>query len=276
MSGVTLVMGDRTATALHISNWFNVTLKGLIIKYAEVPTNQASGDSVQPYGTRADCAMLMHSLCAWSRARARSRASPSRPPPPPHNSERVHAPMLTQISMTSPHMQKAIITAFSKNETMVDVEVPVGYPLGDWQAGIGLSCNVYGGSTRFINVGSSDMHFNSAQPLPPSAPAPAPSPAHAHAHAHAHADAHADASLPLPDHFSSSAEVFDAGWDGAATTWQTRWGRPFTPPSTDPAEPASVHGAAPPPPGRTFRLDFGRDIGRSKIPLSNQESARGH
>lgn len=42
MSGVTLVMGDRTATALHVSNWFNVTLKGLTIKYAELPTNQVS------------------------------------------------------------------------------------------------------------------------------------------------------------------------------------------------------------------------------------------
>jgi hypothetical protein len=32
-SNVTLVMGDRTATAVHVSNWQHVTLMGLTVAY---------------------------------------------------------------------------------------------------------------------------------------------------------------------------------------------------------------------------------------------------
>jgi len=40
-SDVTLVMSHRSNTAAMISNWVNVTLQGLTIEYAEIPTNQA-------------------------------------------------------------------------------------------------------------------------------------------------------------------------------------------------------------------------------------------
>jgi len=42
MRGVTLVMNDRDNTALYVSNWANVTLRGLTIMYAQLPTNQAT------------------------------------------------------------------------------------------------------------------------------------------------------------------------------------------------------------------------------------------
>ena len=45
MSGVTLIQENRVTTALRASNWRNVTLSGLTITYAELPTNRETGGS---------------------------------------------------------------------------------------------------------------------------------------------------------------------------------------------------------------------------------------
>jgi len=50
MTDVTLVMGDRTSTAVQISSWVNVTLRGLTIAYERYPTNQARIDKVDYQG----------------------------------------------------------------------------------------------------------------------------------------------------------------------------------------------------------------------------------
>lgn len=39
----------------------------------------------------------------------------------------------------------------------MSVNIPKGYPLEDWQSGIGLSCNVYGAGEHWVSVGTSDM-----------------------------------------------------------------------------------------------------------------------
>ena len=49
-TNVTLVMGDRTATAVHVSNWQRVTMKGLTVAYAEIPTNQLTITAFSPDG----------------------------------------------------------------------------------------------------------------------------------------------------------------------------------------------------------------------------------
>ena len=40
-TGVALVMGERSSTAVLVSGWTNATLRGLTVEYAEHPTNQA-------------------------------------------------------------------------------------------------------------------------------------------------------------------------------------------------------------------------------------------
>ena len=57
MRGVRLVMGVRTATALYIAKWTNVTLFGLTIAYAELPTNQATVLALGADGTSIDVAV---------------------------------------------------------------------------------------------------------------------------------------------------------------------------------------------------------------------------
>jgi hypothetical protein len=54
MSDVTLIMDKRSNTAVKISNWLNVTLQGLTIKYAVMPTNQAIIKSIADNGTMFD------------------------------------------------------------------------------------------------------------------------------------------------------------------------------------------------------------------------------
>jgi len=89
MTGVTFVMGNRSVGAIQVSQWINVTLKGLTIEYANYPTNQAHVDTVGVRG--------------------------------------------------------------------LEVTIPDGYPLDDWQSGKTFSCNVYLPGTRFLRIGSSDL-----------------------------------------------------------------------------------------------------------------------
>ena len=51
MTGVTLIMDFRSNTAIKVSNWLNVTLRGPTIQYAIMPTNQATIKSTSANGT---------------------------------------------------------------------------------------------------------------------------------------------------------------------------------------------------------------------------------
>jgi hypothetical protein len=54
MTGVTLVMDQRSNTAVMVSNWKNVTLQGLTIEYAVLPTNQAIIKAISDDGKSID------------------------------------------------------------------------------------------------------------------------------------------------------------------------------------------------------------------------------
>lgn len=54
MSGVTLIMQDRASTAVLVSGWTNVTLRGLTSVYAELPSNQAHILDISSDGTAYD------------------------------------------------------------------------------------------------------------------------------------------------------------------------------------------------------------------------------
>ena len=98
-SDVVLTMDDNEATAVLVTGWANVTLKGLTTMYAELPSNQAS------------------------------------------------------------------ILGISQDGKSFTVEVPVGYPLGDWTAGEVTSCNVFDPITRWWKPGTFDLGIVSLSPV---------------------------------------------------------------------------------------------------------------
>jgi len=96
---VVLTMADRGATAVLVNGWTNVTLRGLTVVYAELPSNQATLQAISPDG---------------------------------------------------------------KSFT---VQVPAGYPLGDWTAGTVTSCNLFDAETRLWKPGTFDLGASSLVPV---------------------------------------------------------------------------------------------------------------
>jgi hypothetical protein len=125
MSGVTLVMESRTAGALRVSNWAEVTLRGLSIEYATLPTNQAVITRIGADGRSFDVSVPVgYPLDDWAAASSsRTRFDDE--------------PMAPRSSLLQP--------AATTLKT--------------------FSCNVYVGSSRFLRVGSGDVYAQTIEAL---------------------------------------------------------------------------------------------------------------
>jgi hypothetical protein len=69
------------------------------------------------------------------------------------------------VSYATHPTNQAAVSAIAADGEYLDVQVPAGYPLSDWDALRTFSCNVYLPGTRWLRVGAGDMYAKSIEAL---------------------------------------------------------------------------------------------------------------